>query len=135
MSKIFAYNFEKFSPKDIIEFLVKEGQEVVYQRGEPGVEEKGFKIKDKPILIRYPYLKDFGSPSFFELYSLAGDVKWNDLDKMYYTRDSTERGISGGKDKLLTKEHEKIFAKLKKLFAKKVMKKLQPLKTLTGCLM
>jgi hypothetical protein len=147
MSKIFSYNFEKYSPKDIIQFLNHEGFDVVYQDLLPGYREGGFIVKGCPIIVRYPYLKNIENPIFFELHSLAGDVKWENRKERYGLIDLKEIGINSSKELKEHKEryhlseqdffkpveyknHDKLFSKLKKKFQMKKGERAQLIKDL-----
>lgn len=122
MSKIFSYNFEKYSPRDIVAFSSENGMKIIFQKGIPGEQERGFLIDGTSILVRIPPARYILDLKFDPLTSLLGDVRWDTYSSIYYPNkeEAIEKDHTfGPRNDGLFKQHEKLFDQLKKKFQMK----------------
>jgi|SRR3989339_1019954 len=121
-SRIFSYNFERYSAKDLVEFVEELGYKTRYQKGIAGVQERGFIIKETGIIIRFPDINYIKKLNFSPAVKLFGDVKFETYSDIYYPRKQeyikTHHNF-GSRDDQLFKKHEKLYNSLKRKFQMK----------------
>lgn len=112
--KLFSYNFEKASAKDIIEFVQALGHRVDY------LEAQGFRIENSGIYVRLPNLNLIFSSNFDLSASKSGSVLFEMYDAAYYPqKEECMKKMPpsfGQRNEDLLKQHEKLFNQLKKRF-------------------
>lgn len=113
----FSYNYERYSAKDIVQFLehTLSFQTAYYNKEKRGMGH-GFTITGTPIDIRIPDVAYIEELRFDPMVKYLGDVHWNTFDHMYYSEESIKKHTYDEKDMHKFKEHEKIFNSLKRKF-------------------
>lgn len=118
-SRGFSYNYEKYSSKDLNNFVEDLGYKVKYQKGIAGVQERGFVVNGTGIIIRFPDIHYVKKLNFDPALKLLGDVKFETYNEIYYPHKEeyllTHHNYGPRNDGLF-KQHEKLFNQLKRKF-------------------
>ena len=119
MSKIFSYNFEKFSARDIVNYCRELNLAVQFKKSVPGQQERGFLVNGTAILIRMPDIDYIIKLNFNKSLRYFASVRWDTYSFLYYPDKEKEIILShtfGPRNDQLFKEHEKLFNQLKRKF-------------------
>ena len=115
-NRLFSYDFENFSAKDIIKYVEGLGYKVTF-------DEKSyygrFVINGTNIEIRVPEIDSVLESDFALLFSATGSLLWQNYSNTYFTPESIERGAYDERLENLYDEHEQLFKKLKRKFGMK----------------
>jgi len=120
----FSYNFENYSAKDIVDFLVKNGYEVKYLNN--SFFGAAFMVTNLDIYIRILDYNLILKSNFSPVYKFFGDIIWKSIGDLYSERNRARE--SGDKVRIVEaekkyeeyhKESSKLYNQLKRKFQMK----------------